>query len=73
MIICLGFYAVSTVFQLCNGDSSQIHIMIIPNNDNNDDDDDDNWFSSGSGRTKGTHLSSLSLSLSYFYTNTRTV
>ena len=25
-MICLGFYAVSTVFQLFNGDSSQIHV-----------------------------------------------
>ena len=26
MIGCLGFYAISTVFQLCNRDSSQIHV-----------------------------------------------
>ena len=25
-LFCLGFYAVSTVFQLCNGDSSQINV-----------------------------------------------
>ena len=25
LFVCLGFYAVSTVFQLFNGDSSQIH------------------------------------------------